>query len=271
MLLAVIICLLAIVVIFVIRQNLKRTKLLNKQVTSQNIQMKETLGALEQSQADNTRMMKIAAHDLRNPIRSIYSLASMLLDEPGRSDDDRTMLEMIKTSGQHSLALVSDLLQVQFKTEELKKEPVDIGEMLHYCVSLLSNKAKEKGQQINLQTQVFVLPASREKLWRVVSNLIANAIKFSPSGKVIDVKMEYDAKRVLIAVKDHGIGIPAEMQDKIFDMFTEAKRPGTAGEQAFGLGLAISKQIVEAHSGSIWFESSPVNGTTFFVDLPVVG
>ncbi|HEY9197579.1 MAG TPA: ATP-binding protein [Mucilaginibacter sp.] len=76
-------------------------------------------------------------------------------------------------------------------------------------------------------------------------------------------------RHVLISVEDHGIGIPDEMKDKIFDMFTQAKRSGTAGEQAFGLGLAISKQIIEAHSGRIWFESLPGNGTTFYVELPV--
>jgi len=268
--LAVIACLLAIAVISVIRHNLQRTKRLNGEVTSRNAQLQKTLVALEQSHADNTRMMQIVAHDLRNPIGGMYSVASIMLDEPGRPDDDRMMLELIKTSGQHSLELVSDLLQVQFRTEELKKEPVDIGEMLNYCVSLLLSKAEAKGQHISLQAQAVILSASREKLWRVVSNLISNAIKFSPSGAVIEVKMERNAERIRIAVKDHGIGIPPEMQHKIFDMFTEAKRPGTAGEQAFGLGLAISKQIVEAHGGKIWFESSPDKGTTFFVDLPVI-
>ncbi|MDP9080222.1 MAG: tetratricopeptide repeat-containing sensor histidine kinase [Bacteroidota bacterium] len=268
--LAIVVFSLAVTVIIAVRHSLKRTKQLNENVTSQNVQMKRALDALEQSQEDNSRMMKIAAHDLRNPIGGMYSIASMMLDEPDRSENDRMMLELIKTSGQNSLELVSDLLQVQFKTEELKKEPVDIGEMLKYCVSLLSGKAAAKGQQVNLQAQSFVLAASREKLWRVVSNLIANAIKFSPSSATIDVKMEHNAQRVLIAVKDHGIGIPTEMHDKIFDMFTEAKRPGTAGEQAFGLGLAISKQIVEAHGGKIWFESTSGMGTTFFVELPVV-
>jgi len=262
-------CILAIAVISVIRYNLKRTKQLNNQIISQNIQMKKNLDALEQSQADNTRMMKIAAHDLRNPIGGMYSIAGLLLDEPDRSDNDRMMLELIKTSAGNSLELVSDLLQVQFKTEELKKDPVDIGEMLNYCVSLLLNKAEAKGQQINLQAQPFTLSVSREKLWRVISNLITNAIKFSPSGAVIDVKMDHDAQSVRIAVNDHGIGIPPEMKDKIFDMFTEAKRSGTAGEQSFGLGLAISKQIVEAHRGKIWFESKQGNGTTFFIDLPI--
>jgi tetratricopeptide (TPR) repeat protein len=167
-------CILAIVIVMVIRYNLKQAR-------RQNDQMKTTLSALEQSQTDNTRMMQIVAHDLRNPVSGMYAVAAMMLDEPGRPESDRILLEMIKTAGQNSLDLVSDLLQVQFKAEELTKEPVDIGQMLRYCVSLLANKAEAKGQYINLQTQAFSLPASREKLWRVISNLIANAIKFSPS------------------------------------------------------------------------------------------
>jgi signal transduction histidine kinase len=262
-------CLLAIAVIIVIRQHLKRTRRLNEQVTSQNNQMKRTLGALEQSQADNTRMMQIVAHDLRNPIGAMHSMASLMLEESGRSEEDLMMLAMIKTSGKNSLELVSDLLQVQFRTEELQKEPIDIAEMLQYCVSLLLNKAKAKGQRISLETMPVVLPASREKLWRVVSNLVANAIKFSPTGASILVKMDQGVQSVRISVKDEGIGIPPDMQEKIFDLFTEAKRPGTAGEQSFGLGLAISRQIVEAHGGKIWFESNPNKGTTFFVDLPL--
>lgn len=73
---------------------------------------------------------------------------------------------------------------------------------------------------------------------------------------------------VTISVSDQGIGIPPEMKDKIFDMFTEAKRIGTKGEQPFGMGLAIAKQIVEAHGGIIWCESVPGIGTTFYVELP---
>jgi signal transduction histidine kinase len=246
--LAVIICLLAAFFIVLIRRTLQRTTALNAQITSQNIQMKTTLAALEQSQADNTRMMKIAAHDLRNPVGGIYSLSSMMLEEANQSEDNRAVLEMIKTSAQNSLELVDDLLQVQFNTEELKKEPVDISEMLHYCVSMLLNKAEAKNQRINLVGAPVVVPANREKLWRVMSNLIGNAIKFSPPGAVIDVKVTNYANHIVIAVKDNGIGIPADMRDKIFDMFTEARRTGTAGEQAFGFGAGH----IEADCGSTW-------------------
>jgi signal transduction histidine kinase len=260
--------LLAITVIVSITQNLQRSKLLNKKITEQNARMKSALGALEQSHAENSRIMQIVAHDLRNPIGGMYSIAKLLLDEKDRTDDDRMMLEMIKTSGEHSLELVNELLQVQQGKEELKKEDVEISEMLHYCVSLLINKAEAKHQQINLHAESFTLPASREKLWRVISNLISNAIKFSPDGSDIEVRTERTAEGLRISVKDFGIGIPPKIQHKIFDMFTEAKRKGTAGEQSFGLGLAISKQIVEAHGGKIGFESVEGRGTTFFVDLP---
>src|ERR1700744_6460742 len=111
----------------------------------------------------------------------MHSVATLMLDEQDRSENDRMMLELIRTSEKNSLELVSDLLQVQFRTEELKKDPVNLEEMLEYCVSLLHNKAGAKGQQISLESLPVVLPASREKLWRVISNLIGNAIKFSPT------------------------------------------------------------------------------------------
>ncbi|TWJ00781.1 signal transduction histidine kinase [Mucilaginibacter frigoritolerans] len=263
------VCMISILLIVIIYRMYQISNRLNKQSREQNNQMKKTLGDLEQSQADNTRMMKIAAHDLRNPIGGITSVATLMLDDPDRSEDDRMMLELIKTSGQNSLELVSDLLQVHSHVEDMKKEPIDLYQMLYYCVDLMRFKAEAKMQQITLQAAPVTLSVNREKMWRVVSNLIANAIKFSPTGANILVKMTENANHVIIQVEDHGIGIPLEMKDKIFDMFTEAKRQGTAGEQPFGLGLAISKQIVEAHGGSIWFNSDKGNGTTFYVQLPV--
>jgi signal transduction histidine kinase len=258
-----------IVIALLLWYHWKRTKKLHYQVSEQNGQMQRALSALEQSQEDNTRMMKIVAHDLRNPIGGITSIAGIMLDEPELSADSRMMLELIKTSGQNSLELVSDLLQIHTRVEELKKEPVDLSLMLQYCIDLLHHKAEAKGQQIDLRAAPLIILTNQEKMWRVVSNLIANAIKFSPSGATIRVSLASMPDRASITVEDHGIGIPAEIADKVFDMFTEAKRPGTAGEQPFGLGLAISKQIVEAHGGKIWFDSKPGNGTTFYVELPL--
>jgi signal transduction histidine kinase len=112
------------------------------------------------------------------------------------------------------------------------------------------------------------LMINREKIWRVVSNLISNAIKFSQAGAIIIVKAKEFKKEVRIEVKDQGIGIPDKLKAQVFNMFTDAKRPGTEGEKSFGLGLSICQQIVEKHNGRIWFESNIENGTTFYFSLP---
>ncbi|HEV7382670.1 MAG TPA: ATP-binding protein, partial [Dyadobacter sp.] len=109
----------------------------------------------------------------------------------------------------------------------------------------------------------------REKIWRVFSNLLSNAIKFSPNGGRISVCLENKADKVLLSVHDEGIGIPENLKDQIFQPFNSAKRSGTGGEQSFGIGLSICKQIVEAHGGRIWYESEMGLGTTFFVELSV--
>jgi signal transduction histidine kinase len=105
----------------------------------------------------------------------------------------------------------------------------------------------------------------------VVNNLITNAIKFSFLGTTIQVTISINDKFARIQVKDEGIGIPTSVQPQIFEMFTSAKRHGTVGERSYGLGLSICKQIVEELGGRIWFESVEAKGSSFFVELPLVG
>ncbi len=152
--------------------------------------------------------------------------------------------------------------------EEMRMEKIDMETALRYCVQLLQFKATAKQQRIVLHTLPATVRADREKVWRVLSNLITNAIKFSRAGAEILVDMSLVGDRVQIWVKDQGIGIPEDMGEKIFDLFTPAKREGTAGEESFGLGLGISRQIIEAHGGRIWYESEIGQGTTFYVELP---
>lgn len=270
----------SLIVIFIVIQtwrNWKNSRVkneslmqLNQQIIRQNDLMKNGLNTLEQSQEENTKIMHIVAHDLRSPISSITSLANLMLDETPQPEELKMMLAMIKTSGENSLTLVNDILQSNPHAIELVKELVDLKSMLQYCVDLLFFKAEAKAQQILLDAEQLTVLINGHKMWRVLSNLIANAIKFSPAGATIEVKMKKETGLVIISVQDHGIGIPDDMKDKLFDIFGETKRYGTAGEQPFGLGLAISKQIVKAHNGEIWFESNEGEGTTFFVALPLL-
>lgn len=250
-------------------KGLKRSKKINKVISEQNIELQETLGALEQSQAENTKIMYMVAHDLRNPISSMVMMADILLEDEQITGENRVLLEHIKTSCNHSINLVSEMMQSNKNTETLTKEPVDLERLLRYCVDLLQHKANEKHQKLVLDTIPVTALVSREKLWRVISNLIANAIKFSPKGKSIQINLLKKSEKAVFSIKDEGIGIPDSIKNKVFEWYTESKRSGTEGEKPFGMGLAISKQIVSAHGGSIWFETEEGNGTTFFVEIPI--
>ena len=251
------------------RRHVRQLTRMNERERIQNKHLHKTLSALEQSQRENARIIKIIAHDLRNPIGAIGSIAAILSKKPNVPPDQQPLLELIRTSSQHSLEMINDLLHLGTTPEEMKKEKVDLEAELRYGADMLQFKAEAKQQHIILKTVPVTLMANREKLWRVLSNLITNAIKFSPADTEILVEVIPGKDRVRILVKDQGIGIPEEQRDTIFNLFTESKRRGTAGEESFGLGLSISKQIVEAHGGRIWYESAVGVGTTFYVELPL--
>jgi signal transduction histidine kinase len=195
-----------------------------------------------------------------------------LLEEVDFNDEQRELARIMKASSVHSIEMISDLLAANFtyRPEEMKKDVVDMEVLLHECVEQLKFKADEKQQKLELKigAKVLIL-ADREKIWRVLSNLVVNAIKFSPLGSVIKVEILEKDEKMQLSVKDNGIGIPDALKGKIFDAFTDAKRRGTSGEQPFGLGLSISRQIIEAHGGKIWFDSVENQGTTFYIELPV--
>lgn len=266
---SVIISLIAIGFLIAVWYHLKKYRLVNKQISIQNIELQDALGALEQSQAENSKMMHIVAHDLRSPISSMTMIADVLLESEYGTEEDRTLLEHIKISGTNSLNLVSEMMQVNKGSEGLKKEMVDLERMISYCVDLLRYRALEKKQKIIIETIPVTAHVSREKMWRVMSNLIANAIKFSEPGSNVTIRLTSSQDKALISVQDLGIGIPDTIKDSVFELFTNSKRVGTAGETPYGMGLAISKQIVLAHEGKIWFVSKEGEGTTFFVELPL--
>jgi len=242
---------------------------LNNQLVYKQGQLEKALSALQSSHEENTRMMKIVAHDLRNPISSIKGMSDFLLSEDGYSEVQYKMLEMIQRSSTNSIELIQNLAQVDNWTGDLKKEPVDISALVRYCIEMLQLKAAEKSQTVSFHHQPVWVMTDREKIWRVFSNLIGNAIKFSAPGKRISVVISTDKRFAVIAVKDRGMGIPEALQPKIFHADPDVKRRGTSGEESFGLGLAICKQIIEKNEGELWFETEEGIGSVFFVSLPL--
>lgn len=267
----------AVVIIFLVVRNWRKSKRdvqivseLNKQVGQQKIDLENTLDELKNSALEKDRILRTVAHDLRNPISGIASLTTVMVDEDGYNDEQKELLKLIRETSLDTIELINEILEATNNNEpELQKQLVDINTLLANSVELMRFKAAEKNQQIMLEylENPEELMINREKIRRVIGNLISNAIKFSPVGETISVKVEDKGSNVEISVNDHGIGIPDKNKDKIFNMFTEAKRPGTQGEKSFGLGLSICRQIIEKHHGKIWFESNNQSGTTFYVRL----
>ena len=245
---------------------------LNEQINTQKTQLESALSALEENNHAKDRILHVVAHDLRNPISAISSISMLLNDEFSETQKNgKELAALINTTCGNALELIGDLLETSnSQLLPVEPEPVDVNTLLSNCVNLLRFKADEKGQTIELTklSSSRTIFADREKMWRMLNNLIVNALKFSPDKSVVKVTAEAKENYLLLSVKDFGIGIPADMQPKIFDMFTSAKRSGTKGEKSFGLGLSIVKQFVTAHHGRVWVESEPGKGAIFFVELP---
>jgi signal transduction histidine kinase len=265
------------VIVLLVLRNWKRSKkdvklvnALNQRISLQKVDLEKTLDELKLSILEKDRILRAVAHDLRNPIGGIAAL-TVAMEDDDFTPEQRELINIIRETSNDTLELISELLEVTNEGDsQVKKELVDINSLLNKSVELLRFKAAEKSQRIDLTLlkKADEIVINREKIWRVLSNLISNAIKFSPKGAPIEVRIIDSKSAVEIIVKDNGIGVPVKMQQEIFNMFTTAKRPGTAGEKSFGLGLSISKQIVENHNGRIWVESEPGKGSSFYVSLP---
>ncbi len=277
--LAVILSLIGVIIVFFIFRNLIRSRRnvellqsLNNQVNEQRVQLQRAFDAVEDKNKQQERILRAVAHDLRSPVATISMLCD-LVDQEENKASRTEMVNFIRTSCNNSLELIAEILEAadQSRRKEQEKESVSINQLIKTTGDLLQIKAKEKQQTIkyDLPDQDLFVIVNADKIKRVINNLVSNAIKFSPKDTDIQLHLSRDKENVIIIVEDHGIGIPEELQDKIFDMFTEAKRKGTAGELPYGLGLSICKQIVEAHNGTIWFTSIAGEGTTFYVKLPI--
>lgn len=276
---AIICSVMLLVIIVLIGRNWRRSKLdvatvtfLNEQINEQKVNLEKAFAELKASSREKDRILRTVAHDLRNPLGGIASLTSIMVEETDHDPELKAQLKIIKDTSADTLELINEILEATTNiSTDLKKQLVEVNGLLSNSIELLRFKAAEKHQQIlfdGLKSNEQQLYINREMIWRVIANLITNAIKFSPVDETILVKSAVQANHILISITDYGIGIPDDIKDKVFNMFTDAKRSGTIGEKSFGLGLSICKQIIEKHHGRIWFESTEKKGTTFYIRLP---
>lgn len=228
---------------------------------------------LNENKAEKDRILNAVAHDLRSPLSGISGISKMMLMDEKLDDNSKEMFQLIDQSASSSLRLIGDLMQTNISVEEhYHFKQVDLNKLISQSLQILFFTAKEKGIVINmhLPVETLIINADQDKFERVITNLVTNAIKFSRQGTAVNIVLENKNQKAIFTVQDHGIGIPQQMQEKVFDLFTVAKRKGTNGEKSFGIGLAITKKIVELHKGKIFFETEESKGTRFIVELPLM-
>ena len=230
----------------------------------------EARARAERAKKLRDEVLAIVAHDLRNPLHTILASSSAMLELPLSETERTRQLEVIRRSARAMNVLISDLLDVasiELGNLAIRREKVAVGEMLEYTAETFDQRAQSSG--IALERDVAAaLPSvegDRSRLAQVVSNLLANALKFTPEGGRIRLRAIPVAGAVEIAIENSGTGIAPEHLPHVFDRFWRADRGARAGA---GLGLAIAKGIVETHGGRIWVESTPGETTTFHFSVP---
>ena len=223
------------------------------------------------------QFLAVCSHDLRSPLTGILGYAELLAGDAKLSIEQRDMAREIRLSGEFLLELINDLLdlsRVQAQKESLSLETLDPAEILRQIAGNFRPVAAGKGVALKLAVETpsgIQVQANRRALPRIFANLLSNAIKFTPAGGHVSLRMCPAAagRQVAISFADTGIGIPERMIAHLFSRYSKTSLDGTAGEKGTGLGLMITRELVESHGGQLTVQSREGEGTTFTVLLEV--
>ncbi len=259
----------------------------NDEIAGLYRQSQEHVEELQQLDRLKSRFLSMASHELKTPLTSISGLSQVLLRrmrrrlDQGRPEDaewgeeqnahvDR--LELLNSQTARLGRLVDELLDVS-RIESGKLDfrwaPVDLAELVTEVAGRLQMTTTLHTIEVDPDGAAGrPVTADRDHLEQVLDNLVTNAIKFSPDGGTIRVSLHDSDERVVLSIRDPGVGIPSSQLEAIFGLFYQAEDPVSRRTGGMGLGLYISREIINRHGGQIWAESTPNGGSTFCVSLP---
>jgi PAS domain S-box-containing protein len=221
-----------------------------------------------------SRFLATMSHELRTPLNSILGFAQLLDGEAygELNERQRRYLGHINSSGRHLLALVNDVLdlsRVAAGQMDLQIERLDVDPMIHEVVERLRPMADGRHLQLTVEsTPGLALRADRRRLEQVLANLVANAIKFTPEQGSVAITARRRRKQVAVSVRDTGIGIPLDQHERIFMEFTQVEDGRSRRHQGTGLGLPLSRRLVELMGGRLWVQSD-AGGSEFTFTVPL--
>ena len=246
-----------------------------EQIRAEEMTVQAKLAAEE---ANNTKSKFLAnmSHELRTPLNSIIGYSDFLLEQMigPLNEKQKKYAGNISMSGKHLLSLINEILdlsRVEAGKMELRYTEISVPESICEVVITLLPLASKKNIRLDkdLDPQLRVLHADREKFKEILYNLTSNAIKFTPCESSVTIRAQIVGDFVEISVRDNGAGISQEDQKKLFQPFSQIDTVETRTYQGSGLGLTIVQKLVELHGGKIWIESEVGKGSTFTFTLPI--
>jgi len=233
-------------------------------------ELEEQNEKLRESERMKTELVNIVSHELRTPLASVLGFTALLLKREFDAPSRRHYLGIVDAQARRLAALLEDFLDMQRMEHEgldLDTERVDLASLLDEQAQLYSAQSSKHRVEVALEQRPLTVRGDPNRLAQVVGNLLSNAIKYSPEGGVVRLAAERHAGGIRVSVRDEGLGIPAEQQGRIFTKFFRGDAAAT-GITGTGLGLAVSREIIEAHGGRIGFDSDAGAGSTFWLELP---
>ncbi len=240
----------------------------------------QDVSALKEAEYLKDEFIGVAAHELRNPLAVLKGFAEMLKYQTARgkgpklADWQRDAIEEIDEATSRLDKLTEDLLDVtrlQAGRLILSREPADLVALTWHMVAQRQVTTKQHVLSFDTEHSSLMVEIDRARIEQVLTNLLSNAVKYSPQGGPIDLSLREEAEshEVILSIRDRGIGIPIEQHVRIFGRFVRAENARSSEITGTGLGLYLSRELVERHGGRLWFESTEGEGSTFFMTLPL--
>lgn len=238
--------------------------------------VEEANSKLQELDQLKTDFLNITSHELRTPLTPIIAYADMI--EKGRlgplTDEQKSGLVVVRRNALRLRLLISDILDIaKLEGRRMKyvMEKHNVNRLIMAAVSDQQALARSRNISIAVDEMPRIprLKVDGSRIMQVLTNLIHNAIKFSPEGGRVRIKARLSGREIVVSIADRGIGIPADDLPKLFNMFFQSRRTMTRNQEGSGLGLAICKWIVEDHGGRIWVSSRVGEGSTFSFALPL--